>query len=139
MEEQVKIIRGYYLTGLGQEPDAYYFKIKEGEPKFTTVQNGDVALTFYQNGSVITSIPAVIRIDSVIANEKLVQDYLNSEQRDGYPMLSIVHVFETEQFDPLLAKKVMDGFGELKNEIKNLAKVAQVQSTIFDFLNEEED
>lgn len=46
MTTTFKIIRGYYLTGVGQEPSAYYFKIRDDFPEFETLKSGDVALTF---------------------------------------------------------------------------------------------
>ena len=45
MSELFKIIRGYYLTGVGQEPLAYYFKLSSDNLKFESVSAGDVALT----------------------------------------------------------------------------------------------
>ena len=72
MSELFKIIRGYYLTGVGQEPLAYYFKLSSDNLKFESISAGDVALTFYQNEESITSIPAIIRVDSVISNDKMI-------------------------------------------------------------------
>ena len=60
MAENIKVVRGYYLTGLGQEPSAYYFKITDNFPEFEVVKAGDIALTFYQNGDAITSIRRTI-------------------------------------------------------------------------------
>ena len=31
MTKTFKIVRGTYLTGLGQEPSAYYFKVSESD------------------------------------------------------------------------------------------------------------
>ena len=76
MAENIKVVRGYYLTGLGQEPSAYYFKITDNFPEFEVVKAGDIALTFYQNGDAITSIPALIRVDAVIEGEKQVLEFL---------------------------------------------------------------
>ena len=76
MSELFKIIRGYYLTGVGQEALAYYFKLSSDNLKFDSVSAGDVALTFYQNDESISSIPAIIRVDSVISNDKMISDYL---------------------------------------------------------------
>lgn len=134
----IKIIRGYYLTGVGQEPFAYYFKLSMDNPKFNSISPGDVAQSFYQNGESITSIPAIVRVDSVISNEKMVLDYLQGEKRDHYPMLPIVHIYEPEEFDPLIWKKMMDEFEKLKKEIKRLTKIDHIQTTIFDFLGEED-
>ncbi|SUN42113.1 Uncharacterised protein [Streptococcus agalactiae] len=40
MTTTFKIIRGYYLTGVGQEPSAYYFKIRDDFPEFETLKSG---------------------------------------------------------------------------------------------------
>ena len=117
MSELFKIIRGYYLTGVGQEPLAYYFKLSSDNLKFESVSAGDVALTFYQNEESISSIPAIIRVDSVISNDKMISDYLQEELRDHYPMLPIVRVLDSEEFDPLLFQEVMTTFTNLKLEI----------------------
>ena len=138
MSELFKIIRGYYLTGVGQEPLAYYFKLSSDNLKFKFVSAGDVALTFYQNEESITSIPAIIRVGSVISNDKMISDYLQEELRDHYPMLPIVRVLDSEEFDPLLFQEVMTTFTNLKSEIKELAKIDYVQGSIFDFMDEEE-
>ena len=135
MSELFKIIRGYYLTGVGQEPLAYYFKLSSDNLKFESVSAGDVALTFYQNEESISSIPAIIRVDSVISNDKMISDYLQEEVRDHYP---IVRVLDSEEFDPLLFQEVMTTFTNLKSEIKELAKIDYVQGSIFDFMDEEE-
>ncbi|OFN99908.1 hypothetical protein HMPREF2619_02200, partial [Streptococcus sp. HMSC074B11] len=118
MSELFKIIRGYYLTGVGQEPLAYYFKLSSDNLKFESVSAGDVALTFYQNEESITSIPAIVRVDSVISNDKMISDYLQEELRDHYPMLPLVRVLDSEEFDPLLFQEVMTTFTNLKSEIK---------------------
>ena len=44
-----RIIRGYYLTALGQESERYYFKTTN-----QNIQTGDVGVTFYQNSQMIT-------------------------------------------------------------------------------------
>ncbi|HEL0231609.1 hypothetical protein StDouc24_00930 [Streptococcus thermophilus] len=130
--DNIKIVRGYYLTGLGQEPLAYYFKITEDFPEFRTIKAGDVALTFYQNGEAITSIPALIRVDGVIEVEKQVLEFLKSEKKDHFPMLPLVGVYE--HFDPLRFNTMMTVFEGLKAEIKRLAKVDYVQGDLFEFI-----
>lgn len=133
--EMTKIVRGYYLTGLGQEPLAYYFKVTEEHPDFEVIKAGDVAMTFYQNGDAITSIPALIRVDGVIVTERLVAEFLQGEEKDHFPMLPIVSVYE--DFDPLLFNQLSSAFETLKKEIKRLAKVKYIQGDIFEFLGEE--
>ncbi|OHX26175.1 hypothetical protein BKX95_11865 [Streptococcus iniae] len=134
--DTIKIVRGYYLTGLGQEPLAYYFKIRDDFPEFELVKPGDVALTFYQNGEAITSIPALIRVDGLIEGEKQVLEFLQSEKKDHFPMLPLVGLYE--DFDPLQFNTVMEVFDNLQSEIKRLAKVNYVQGDLFDFMQEGE-
>lgn len=134
--DNIKIVRGYYLTGLGQEPLAYYFKITDDFPEFETINPGDIALTFYQNGEAITSIPALIRVDSLIESEKQVLEFLQSEKKDHLPMLPLISIYE--DFDPLRFNKMMKTFERLKADMKRLAKVSYVQGDLFDFAGGEE-
>lgn len=133
--DNIKIVRGYYLTGLGQEPLTYYFKITADFPEFEAIKSGDVALTFYQNEEAITSIPALIRVDGLIEAEKQVLEFLQSEKKDHFPMLPLVSVYE--EFNPLQFKLMMTTFDRLKSEIKRLAKVSYVQGDLFDFMGGE--
>ncbi|MDQ8821257.1 hypothetical protein RFF58_09635 [Streptococcus ruminantium] len=132
MAEKFKIVRGYYLTGVGQEESVYYFKINQEFPEFGTIKAGDVALTFYQNGDAITSIPALIRVDAIIEGEKQVLEFLQSEKRDHFPMLPLVGLYE--KFDPLQFNTMMTVFEDLRAEIKRLAKVNYVQGDLFEFM-----
>ncbi len=133
---ETKIVRGYYLTGLGQEPLAYYFKILSSHPDFGVIRAGDVAMTFYQNGDAITSIPALIRVDGVIVTERLVAEFLQGEEKDHLPMLPIVSIYEG--FNPLKFQQLIDSFRELQSDIKRLGKVKYVQGELFEFLEDEE-
>ncbi|MCB5031205.1 hypothetical protein LGV96_05965 [Streptococcus mutans] len=135
MAETIKIVRGYYLTGVGQEPSAYYFKITDEFPEFETLSTGDIAVTFYQNLETITSIPALIRVDGLIEAEKQIFEFLQSEKKDHLPMLPLVSVYD--EFDPLRFNLVMDAFDKLKSEMKRLAKVSYVQGDLFEFLGGE--
>ena len=135
MAETIKIVRGYYLTGVGQEPSAYYFKITDEFPEFETLSTGDIAVTFYQNLETITSIPALIRVDGLIEAEKQILEFLQSEKKDHLPMLPLVSVYD--EFDPLRFNLVMDAFDKLKSEMKRLAKVSYVQGDLFEFLGGE--
>ena len=137
MSEAFKIIRGYYLTALGQEPLAYYFKVPQDHPDFELIEAGQVALTFYQNGEAITSLPALIRVDGVITNDKVVSDYLASEQRDHFPMLPIVEI--SDVFDPLVFNQMSKTFDGLRQELKELAQVHYIQGDLFEFFKEEND
>lgn len=136
MSEAFKIVRGYYLTALGQEPLAYYFKVPQDHPDFEVIEAGQVALTFYQNGEAITSLPALIRVDGVITNDKVVSDYLASERRDHFPMLPIVEI--SDVFDPLVFNQMFKTFDGLRQELKELAQVHYIQGDLFEFYNEEE-
>lgn len=135
MSEAFKIVRGYYLTALGQEPLAYYFKVAQDHPDFELIEAGQVALTFYQNGEAITSLPALIRVDSVISNAKVVSDYLASERRDHFPMLPIVEI--SDVFDPLVFSQMSKTFDGLRKEMRQLAQVHYIQGDLFEFYNEE--
>lgn len=135
MSEVFKIVRGYYLTALGQEPLAYYFKVPQDHPDFELIEAGQVALTFYQNGEAITSLPALIRVDGVITNDKVVSDYLASEQKDHFPMLPIVEI--SDVFDPLVFNQMSKTFDGLRQELKELAQVHYIQGDLFEFYNEE--
>ena len=137
MSEAFKIIRGYYLTALGQEPLAYYFKVAQDHPDFELIEAGQVALTFYQNGEAITSLPALIRVDGVISNAKVVSDYLASEQKDHFPMLPIVEI--SNVFDPLMFNQMSKTFKNLRKEMKQLAQVRYIQGELFEFFEEEND
>lgn len=137
MSEAFKIIRGYYLTALGQEPLAYYFKVPQDHPDFGVIEAGQVALTFYQNGEAITSLPALIRVDGVISNDKVVSDYLASEQKDHFPMLPIVEI--SDVFDPLVFNQMSKTFDGLRQELKALAQVHYIQGDLFEFFKEEND
>ena len=137
MSEVFKIFRGYYLTALGQEPLAYYFKVPQDHPDFELIEAGQVALTFYQNGEAITSLPALIRVDGVITNDKVVSDYLASEQRDHFPMLPIVEI--SDVFDPLVFNQMSKTFDGLRQELKELAQVHYIQGDLFEFFKEEND
>lgn len=137
MSEVFKIIRGYYLTALGQEPLAYYFKVPQEHPDFEVIEAGQVVLTFYQNGEAITSLPALIRVDGVITNDKVVSDYLASEQKDHFPMLPIVEI--SDVFDPLVFNQMSKTFEGLRQELKELAQVHYIQGDLFEFFKEEND
>ena len=127
---QYKIIRGYYLTGLGQEEFAYYFKVSENQPEFNTVQTGDVAVSFYQTNDALSYLPALIRVDGVISTEKQVKAYLEAERKDVFPMLPIVEIYQ--HFEPLLFKNVMENCQKMHEEIKILARQARQKEAIND-------
>lgn len=118
--KQYKIIRGYYLTGLGQESLAYFFKIASDQKDFSEIRTGDVCLTFYQDKETITCLPALIRVDGVITHQNLVNQYLNAEKKDGFPMLPIDKIHE--QFNPILFKRVMNMCQELCEEMKEMSE-----------------
>ena len=139
MSELFKIIRGYYLTGVGQEPLAYYFKLSSDNLKFESVSAGDVALTFYQNEESISSIPAIIRVDSVISNDKM--DFrlpAGGVERSLSNVANCPCIGIPRNLIRLLFQEVMTTFTNLKLEIKELAKIDYVQGSIFDFMDEEE-
>ena len=107
----------------------------QDHPDFELIEAGQVALTFYQNGEAITSLPALIRVDGVITNAKVVSDYLASEQKDHFPMLPIVEI--SDVFDPLVFNQMSKTFDGLRQELKELAQVHYIQGDLFEFYNEE--
>lgn len=131
----VKIVRGYYLTAVGQESLAYHFKLEKGCSEYETVKAGDIVLSFYQNYEAITSLPALVRVDGVIATEKKVTDFLRGEKKDRIPMLPVVGVYS--HFDPLKFQKLMAIFNDFKNLLEQRETGRMVQGELFDFSEEE--
>lgn len=134
-EKKYKILRGYYLTGVGQEEDANYFKMDDQHSDYEFIAEGDICLTFYQNQDVITSIPALIRVDHIIKSDNVVSSLLKAEKNDHLPMLPIVQIFDS--FNPKLQKKMQNTFQVLNSQIKELSQFKMIQGNLFDFLEEE--
>lgn len=61
----------------------------------------------------------MIRVDGIITSEKQVMEFLATEQKDGFPMLPIIEIYQ--HFDPLLFKNVMENYQKMNEEIKILA------------------
>lgn len=124
-----RIVTGYYITALGQESERYYFKTTN-----ETIKVGDVGLTFYQNGEIITAIPALIRIEYIREAEVNENEFLEQEVIDHIPYLPVIEVYESFSVD--LHNRLEDFYSDLKDEIKELADVNYVQSSIFDFMED---
>lgn len=124
-----RIVTGYYITALGQESERYYFKTTN-----ETIKVGDVGLTFYQNNQLITAIPALIRIEYIRETEVNENEFLEQEVTDHIPYLPVIEVYEDFSVD--LHNRLEDFYSDLKDEIKELADVNYVQSTIFDFMED---
>lgn len=122
-------VTGYYITALGQESERYYFKTTN-----ETIKVGDVGLTFYQNGEIITAIPALIRIEYIRETEVNENEFLEQEVTDHIPYLPVIEVYESFSVD--LHNRLEDFYSDLKDEIKELADVNYVQSSIFDFMED---
>ncbi|GEE06307.1 UNVERIFIED_CONTAM: hypothetical protein KB573_01485 [Streptococcus canis] len=125
-----QILRGYYLTGLGQEGDAYYFKLSKEHPLFQKLQAGDVIVSFYQTKELITSIPALVRVDGVIENLMTIKATLAQEKKKHVPHLPVVKVYEN--FDPIHYAQLMDSYQALKKEMRQLSQFQVVQGSLFD-------
>lgn len=123
-----RIVTGYYITALGQESERYYFKTTD-----ETIKVGDVALTFYQNNQLITAIPALIRIEYIRETEVSEDEFLEQEVTDHIPYLPVVGVYE---FNPELHNRLEDYYLEVKDQLKELADINYVQSSIFDFMED---
>lgn len=89
-----RIVTGYYITALGQESERYYFKTTN-----ETIKVGDVGLTFYQNGEIITAIPALIRIEYIRETEVNENEFLEQEVTDHIPYLPVIEVYESFSVD----------------------------------------
>ena len=124
-----RIVTGYYITALGQESERYYFKTTS-----ETIKVGDVGLTFYQNGEIITAIPALIRIEYIRETEVNENEFLEQEVTDHIPYLPVIEVYESFSVD--LHNRLEDFYSDLKDEIKELADVNYVQGSIFDFMED---
>lgn len=124
-----RIVTGYYITALGQESERYYFKTTN-----ETIKVGDVGLTFYQNGEIIPAIPALIRIEYIRETEVNENEFLEQEVIDHIPYLPVIEVYESFSVD--LHNRLEDFYSDLKDEIKELADVNYVQSSIFDFMED---
>lgn len=123
-----RIVTGYYITALGQESERYYFKTTN-----ETIKVGDVGLTFYQNGEIITAIPALIRIEYIRETEVNENEFLEQEVTDHIPYLPVIEVYS---FSVDLHNRLEDFYSDLKDEIKELADVNYVQGSIFDFMED---
>lgn len=123
-----RIVTGYYITALGQESERYYFKTTD-----ETIKVGDVGLTFYQNNQLITAIPALIRIEYIRETEVSEDEFLEQEVIDHIPYLPVVGVYE---FNPELHNRLEDYYLEVKDQLKELADINYVQSSIFDFMED---
>lgn len=124
-----RIVTGYYITALGQESERYYFKTTN-----ETIKVGDVGLTFYQNNQLIIAIPALIRIEYIRETEVNENEFLEQEVTDHIPYLPVIEVYESFSVD--LHNRLEDFYSDLKDEIKELADVNYVQSSIFDFMED---
>ena len=113
---------------LGQESERYYFKTTD-----ETIKVGDVGLTFYQNNQLITAIPALIRIEYIRETEVSEDEFLEQEVTDHIPYLPVVGVYE---FNPELHNRLEDYYLEVKDQLKELADINYVQSSIFDFMED---
>ncbi|RKW05196.1 MAG: hypothetical protein D8H99_07010 [Streptococcus sp.] len=133
---RTKIIKGYYLTGIGQEANLYYFKIDDSHEEFEQIEPGQVCLTFYQSAKVMTPLPAVIRVDSVITSDKGVRYFLREEKRQHYPLMPILGIYS--EFDSLDFENILRSYHHLESDIHRLAQVTRVQGTLFDFMEGED-
>lgn len=123
-----RIVTGYYITALGQESERYYFKTTD-----ETIKVGDVGLSFYQNNQLITAIPALIRIEYIRETEVSEDEFLEQEVADHIPYLPVVGVYE---FNPELHNRLEDYYLEVKDQLKELSDINYVQSSIFDFMED---
>lgn len=113
-----KIARGTYLSGVGQEDKDYYFKIPVASPYYETIQIDDICVTFEQNGSFISSVPGLIRVESISSSFYTVQNILRFEKAQGFPMMPIIEILE--DFDIYHLKKIRLSWEEYSKEMNAL-------------------
>ncbi|MGT2930220.1 hypothetical protein ACVR1G_08345 [Streptococcus dentasini] len=131
---QTKIIKGYYLTGLGQEADVYYFKIAQNHQDFSQIEPGQVCLTFYQSSDYLTPLPALIRVDRIISSQKGVSHFLKEEKQKHYPLMPILGIYT--KFDIDSFGSILEAYQQVKKEVHQLAKVTKVQLSLLDFMED---
>lgn len=113
------IVRGVYLTGVGQEKGSYYFKIPVNHEDFSKIERGSVCLSFYQGEEFVTTLPAIIRTDAILTGLYPVQTALKQEINRSYPLLPIFFVFDS--FDEIKFQKILN---EWKRYEKGLRKLS---------------
>lgn len=111
------IIRGTYLTGVGQEDKEYYFKISTKNPDYEAIKIDDVCLTYLQRENMISGVPAIIRVSAVVREYYHVQRVLKTES-NGYPLIPIVKVLD--DFNVLGFKSVYDTWSDYRAETLHL-------------------
>lgn len=114
-----KILRGVYLTGVGQERESYYFKISVDHEDFEKVGKGTVCITFYQGEQFVTALPSLIRVDAVLNAYYPVQVALKQEKELGYPVMPIVSIYE--EFDEIEFQKIITTGKKYQSEIKQIS------------------
>lgn len=112
-----KIIRGKYLTAVGQETGTYYFKICSAHPDYDNIEAGSVFLSFYQTDEQITPLTVPIRADGIITEKKVVHSAFLAERRLGIPMMPVIEVID---FDIIQQKGIMSAFEMVREEIQLL-------------------
>jgi len=66
VHSKFRIVRGVYLTGVGQEKGSYYFKIPVNHEDFKKTERGSVCLSFYQGREFVTALLAIIQTDAIL-------------------------------------------------------------------------
>lgn len=110
---EFKIVRGTYLTAVGQENKDYYFKVAVNHSFFETIKKDDICMTFLERDNLVTSVPAIVRIDCVVSRYYPVQKFLRREKETGCPLLPIISVFDDFDFDKfILLRKEWENYSE---------------------------
>ena len=76
----------------------------------------------------------MIRIEYIRETEVNENEFLEQEVIDHIPYLPVIEVYESFSVD--LHNRLEDFYSDLKDEIKELADVNYVQSSIFDFMED---
>ncbi|MCB5953980.1 hypothetical protein [Enterococcus sp. CWB-B31] len=114
-----KIVRGVYLTGVGQEKGSYYFKIPVNHEDFNKIERGSVCLSFYQGEEFVTALPAIIRTDAILTGHYPVQAALKQEINRSYPLLPILSVLDS--FDEIKFQNILNAWKMYEKELRKLS------------------
>lgn len=121
-----KIVKGTYLLGTGREQNSYEFKIFKGHPDFEKIQVDSVCWSFYQTVDVITTIPALIRVEKIYQNQEAIKINNRLEYKNGYPLVLIAKVLE--DFDYRLLEYIYATNIRYESEVSRFNMIEEKQN-----------
>lgn len=121
-----KIVKGTYLLGTGREQNSYEFKIFKGHPDFEKIQVDSICWSFYQTADVITTIPALIRVEKIYQNQEAIKINNQLEYKNGYPLILIAKVLEN--FDYRLLEYIYATNTRYESEVSRFNMIEEKQN-----------